>query len=43
MQEVASIIIVVIVLFVGLAILGWAYGDFQPPQKNSPTPPSSAT
>jgi len=48
MQEVAGIIIVVIALFAGLALLGWAYGDFQAPQPPSaqeppPTPPSSAT
>ena len=36
MDEVFSIIVVVIVLFVGLAVLGWAYGDFRKP----PTTPS---
>ena len=36
MQEVASILIVVVALFAGLAILGWAYGDFEP----SPQPPA---
>ena len=29
MTEVLSIAIVVIVLFAGLALLGWAYGDFR--------------
>lgn len=48
MQEVASIIIVVIALFAGLALLGWAYGDFQapkPPSAQEPPPasPSSPT
>ena len=45
MQEVASILIVVMALFAGLAILGWAYGDFEPSQqpgtKTPPCPPPS--
>ena len=32
MDEVASIVIVVVVLFLGLALLGWAYGDFERPK-----------
>ncbi len=32
MQEVASIIYVVIALFVGLWFLGWCCGDFRKPQ-----------
>lgn len=48
MQEVAGIIIVVMALFAGLALLGWAYGDFQvakPPSAQEPpsTTPSSTT
>ena len=35
MDEVAGIVIVVIALFVGLAVLGWAYGDFERPQRRS--------
>lgn len=33
MQEVASIVVVVISLFLGLWLLGWAFGDFQRPPK----------
>ena len=29
MEEVLSIAIVVVALFAGLALLGWAYGDFR--------------
>ena len=29
MDEVASIVIVVVALGLGLLVLGWAYGDFQ--------------
>ena len=29
MQEVMSIVIVVVAMFAGLALLGWAYGDFR--------------
>ena len=32
MDEVASIVIVVVALFLGLALLGWAYGDFERPR-----------
>jgi len=43
MQEVASIIIVVIALFAGLTLLGWAYGDFQAPKPPSAQEPPSTT
>ena len=33
MDEVASIVVVVIALVLGLALLGWAYGDFHKPPK----------
>ena len=29
MHEVAGILVVVVALFVGLWVLGWAYGDFR--------------
>ena len=29
MQEVFGILVALTALFIGLAILGWAYGDFQ--------------
>lgn len=32
MQEVVGILIALAALFIGLAILGWAYGDFNRPQ-----------
>jgi len=35
MQEVFGIIIVVIVMFAGLWVLGWVYGDFEKPKKDS--------
>lgn len=34
MDEVASIVIVVIALVLGLWVLGWAFGDFQRPPKS---------
>lgn len=34
MQEVFSIIVVVIAMFAGLWVIGWAYGDFEKPKKN---------
>jgi len=43
MDEVASIVIVVVALFVGLALLGWACGDFERPAGSAarkPSPPS---
>lgn len=36
MTEVISICIVVVAMFVGLAILGWCYGDFE--RRSSPPP-----
>ena len=41
MQEVFSIIIVVIAMFAGLWVLGWSYGDFEKPKSSSePKKPS---
>lgn len=40
MGEVISICIVVVVMFVGLWLLGWCYGDFRKPQGTPPQPPS---
>ncbi len=42
MEEVGSIVIVVVAMFAGLALLGWCYGDFQKPQGSSTTKPPTA-
>ena len=34
--EVASIVVMVVTLVVGLLVLGWAYGDFEAPRKVPP-------
>ncbi len=36
MQEVIGILVALGAMFVGLAILGWAYGDFQRPAPPKP-------
>ena len=35
MAEVVAIVIVTIVMFIGLWILGWCYGDFRKPPASS--------
>lgn len=42
MDEVAAIMFALGALFVGLAILGWAYGDFERPKRTASSPDTTS-